>query len=124
MDRAGANRVRNAPAAEKSSVLWIPDRGKGIKFPTMGAQQGSTDDPEATHSGGYVLGEDDTNPGRRAIDREELLVRLTAMIQACEGCENVRVIDVTRLDWPDKDGHNWSHAVVLDPFTNATADFR
>ena len=73
------------------------------------------DDSEATQSGDFVFGDDDTNPGRRAVSREELLERLTAMIQACEGCEQVRVIDVARLDWPDKDGRNWSRSIVLDP---------
>ena len=51
---------------------------------------------------------------RQTLSREELLDRLTKMIQACEGCENVRVISVTRLDFPDKDGRNWSRSLVLD----------
>jgi len=71
------------------------------------------DDADRTHSGGFDFV--DARGERHAIRREELLERVTAMIQACEGCESVRVIEVTRLDWPDKDGVNWSRALVLDP---------
>ena len=45
----------------------------------------------------------------------ELLARLSAVIRSCEGCENVTVIEVTRLDTPDTAGCNWSSSVVLDP---------
>ena len=51
---------------------------------------------------------------RQTISREDLMQRLTKMIQTCEGCERVRVVGVTRLDSPDKDGRNWSHSLVLD----------
>jgi hypothetical protein len=52
---------------------------------------------------------------RQTLSREELIERLTKMIQSYEGCENVRVVNVTRLDFPDKDGRNWSRSLVLDP---------
>ena len=74
------------------------------------------DHTDSTLNGGFLFGDsDDTNPGRQALTREHLMAHLTAMIQSCEGCEQVAVIDVTRLDFPDKDGCNWSRSVVLDP---------
>jgi hypothetical protein len=52
---------------------------------------------------------------RTTLSREDLMERLTKMIQACDGCDKVRVVSVTRLDFPDKDGRNWSRSIVLDP---------
>lgn len=51
---------------------------------------------------------------RQALSRGELLACVTALMQSCEGCENVRVIDVTPLDRPDNAGCNWSYTLVLD----------
>ena len=63
-----------------------------------------------------IFGDLGGEPVKRAtLTREELLDRLTKMIQSCEGCENVRVVSITRLDFPDKDGRNWSRSIVLDP---------
>ena len=81
----------------------------------MGAPQDPMDDAEATLGGAFLFGED--KPGRaerQVLSRAELLARLSALIQAGEGCEKVVVIDITRLDGPDSDGCNWSTSVVLD----------
>jgi len=73
-------------------------------------------DTEATVSDGFLFGEDAAGEaGRQAVSRAELLARLSAVIRSCEGCENVTVIEVTRLDAPDTAGCNWSSSVVLDP---------
>lgn len=81
----------------------------------MGSALESTDDDDATVNRA-IFGELDGGGAvaRQTISREDLMQRLSKMIQACEGCENVRVISVTRLDTPDKDGRNWSHALVLE----------
>jgi hypothetical protein len=83
----------------------------------MAAPRNHVKDPEATvNEDGFLFGEDDTNPaGRQALSRADLLARLSALIQTGEGCEHVKVIDVTRFDAPDSDGCNWSMSVVLDP---------
>ena len=82
----------------------------------MGVAQNSMDDDDATVNreifGDFGGGGEVT---RQALTREELMDRLTTMIQSCEGCEKVRVVSVTRLDFPDKDGRNWSRSIVLDP---------
>ena len=62
----------------------------------------------------FALGEDATRPDRQAVSRGVLLARVSALMQSCEGCENVGVIGVTRLDGPDATGCNWSFSVVLD----------
>jgi hypothetical protein len=51
---------------------------------------------------------------RQALSRGELLARVTALMQSCEGCEHVNVIGVTPLDGPDEAGCNWSLTLVLD----------
>jgi hypothetical protein len=51
---------------------------------------------------------------REALTRGELLGRVTALMQSCEGCESVVVVDVTPLDRPDTDGCNWSFTLVLE----------
>jgi len=74
-------------------------------------------DPEATANGGFLFGDlGGAQAGRQVLSREELLVRLTALMRSCEGCENVTVIEASRLDRADrKDGCNWSLSIVLDP---------
>ena len=63
---------------------------------------------------------DDIFPGldgaceRQALSRDDLLARVSALIQSCDGCENVVVLDVTPLDSPDTAGCNWSFTLVLD----------
>ncbi|HYL25922.1 MAG TPA: hypothetical protein VEV21_16135 [Burkholderiales bacterium] len=52
---------------------------------------------------------------RQALAREDLLARLTRMMQSCEGCESVAVTGLTRLNTPDSAGCNWSASVVLAP---------
>lgn len=74
-------------------------------------------DPESTFKGqAFMFGEDDTRPGARyPLARQELLARVTALLQSCDGCERVAAIDVTPLEPPDNAGCNWSMAIVLDP---------
>ena len=36
-------------------------------------------------------------------------------MQSCEGCEEIRVVGVTRLTGPDTWGCNWSFTLVLEP---------
>jgi hypothetical protein len=62
----------------------------------------------------FALDEESTRPGRQALPRGELLARVSALMQSCEGCENVGVVDVTPLDRPDTNGCNWSFTLVLD----------
>jgi len=63
---------------------------------------------------------DDIFPGlggayeRQALSRDDLLARVSALIQSCDGCENVVVLGVTPLDRPDTEGCNWSFTLVLD----------
>jgi len=72
-------------------------------------------DPESTSDGGFAF-LDLAGSARQLVSPEELCARLTALISSCEGCENVRVLEVYRLDRIDrKDGCNWSLAIVLDP---------
>ena len=73
-------------------------------------------DPEATFSGDFLFGEDDaTRPGHQPLAYADLVARLTALIQSCEGCERVSVLRITALDGPDSEGCNWASSVVLDP---------
>jgi hypothetical protein len=72
-------------------------------------------DPEATITDDiFSLGGDGAQPERQALPRGELLARVTALMQSCEGCENVAVVDVTPLDAPDTAGCNWSFTLVLN----------
>jgi len=48
------------------------------------------------------------------LSRAELLARVTALMQSCEGCGNVGVVGVTPLDRPDSAGCNWSYTLELD----------
>jgi hypothetical protein len=74
------------------------------------------EDGDATFSGGFLFGKDDDAAAgeRQELEREELLARASSLMQAFEGCEKLRVIDVTRLDKPDQAGCNWSMSIVLD----------
>jgi hypothetical protein len=49
------------------------------------------------------------------VSRFELLQRVSALMQSCEGCEELRVVGVTRLAAPDVEGCNWSFTLVLEP---------
>jgi len=68
-------------------------------------------DSEATTTDFFSLGGNDE---RQALSRGELLARVTALIQSCEGCENVGVAGVTPLDRPDTAGCKRSFTLVLD----------
>jgi hypothetical protein len=71
-------------------------------------------DPEATSGGDFLFGIAAQNE-RQLLSPEELCSRLTALIRSCEGCENVSVIEVYRLEKADsRDGCNWSLALMLD----------
>lgn len=78
----------------------------------MGSAQNSEDDDATVNR--EIFGDMGAGGPRSTLSREELMERLTKMIQTCEGCEQVRVVGVTRLDFPDKDGRNWSRSLVLD----------
>lgn len=72
-------------------------------------------DPEETSSGDFLFGIAG-QPERQVVSPQELCSRLTALIRSCEGCENVTVLEVYKLDKPDsRDGCNWSLALMLDP---------
>ena len=62
----------------------------------------------------FSLGADTTQPLRQVMAYGELLARVTALMQSCEGCEKVSVVGVTALDGPDTGGCNWSFTLVLD----------
>ena len=51
---------------------------------------------------------------RQPLPYADLLARVSALLQSCEGCERVGVIGVTPLDGPDGEGCNWSLTLVLD----------
>jgi len=70
-------------------------------------------DPEATDVN-FVFGQEEKS-GRLTLSRAALVARLTTLIQTCEGCQRVRVIDVMPLQRPDAAGCNWSITLVLDP---------
>ena len=78
----------------------------------MGVPLDDSKDPEATASGEFLYGEE---PGREIVSEAQLLLRLSALMRCCEGCENVVVTGTTRLDCPDETGCNWSASIVLDP---------
>jgi len=62
----------------------------------------------------FSLGVGGLQPERQLLPRGELLARVSALMQSCEGCENVVVVDVTSLERPDTAGCNWSYTLVLD----------
>ena len=73
------------------------------------------DDSEATINDDiFSLGGDGAQAERQALSSSELLAYVTALMQSCEGCESVGVVDVTPLDRPDSTGCNWSYTLVLD----------
>jgi hypothetical protein len=55
----------------------------------------------------------DPGPGR--VGEADLARWLTAQFQTYEGCGEVTVEQVFRLDAPDSEGCNWSRTLVLDP---------
>lgn len=71
------------------------------------------DESKATSTDIFSLGHGEP-PERQALPPSELLARVAALMQSCEGCENVGVIGVTPLDRPDTDGCNWSFTLELD----------
>lgn len=82
----------------------------------MGAPQNPLNDPDATTGGDFLFGEDkEEENGRKPFSPDEMCAGLSALIQTCDGCEKVKVLEVTRLDPPDASGCNWSTSVVLDP---------
>jgi len=62
----------------------------------------------------FSLGVGGLQPERQLLPRGELLARVTALMQSCEGCESVAVVGVTPLDRPDTAGCNWSYTLGLD----------
>ena len=54
-------------------------------------------------------------PGRRQVAPGELVRWMSERLQLVEGCGNVTVVDVARLHGCERDGCNWSRAVVLEP---------
>ena len=70
-------------------------------------------DAESTDSG--FFGPELSSGERQALAMEDLLARLTRLMQSCEGCERLAVTGLTRLDAPDSAGCNWSASVVLAP---------
>jgi hypothetical protein len=73
------------------------------------------DDSEATINDGiFSFGVGGAQPERQLLSRGELLARVSALMQSCEGCEKVNVVRLTPLDRPDTAGCNWSLTLVLD----------
>ena len=73
------------------------------------------DDAEATVTQDiFAFDEDGIQAARQALSRDELLARVTALMQSCEGCETVGVVGVTPLDRPDSAGCNWSYTLELE----------
>jgi hypothetical protein len=74
----------------------------------------SGDPFDATLQGGFFGGTQPEGGARPALSPDELLQRLTALLRTHEGCGNARVVALTRLDAPDREGCNWSSSLVLD----------
>ena len=73
-------------------------------------------DADVTLQGDFLFGgEESVVPQRSVLGRSELLASLSALLQSCEGCETVTVVDVARLVPADATGCNWSSTLVLDP---------
>ena len=62
----------------------------------------------------FALDGEATRPHRQVMSYGELLACVTALMQSCEGCEKVSVVELTALDGPDTAGCNWSFSLVLD----------
>src|SRR5690349_4042579 len=80
----------------------------------MAESRTTVPDPEDTLGGEDFLFGSEASAEPQVLERAELLARLTALMQSCDGCDHVKVLDVTRLDKPDG-GCNWSTSLVLDP---------
>jgi hypothetical protein len=79
------------------------------------ARRITTIDPDATFGEDFLFGVA-AQGERQLLSREELCSRLTAVIRSGDGCENVSVLEVYRLEKTDsRDGCNWSLALMLDP---------
>lgn len=78
------------------------------------SQDPDATDPEATVGEGEGLELYAGQLQRQRVADVELLRLLTDQIRLYEGCEDVRVIEVTRLPAPDEAGCNWSSSIVLD----------
>lgn len=94
---------------------------KGINKGAMGASDRNppghdpdATDPDATF-GSEALELYAGQLQRQRVAEVELLRLLTDQIRLYDGCENVSVIEVTRLAAPDETGCNWSSSMVLDP---------
>jgi hypothetical protein len=72
------------------------------------------DDSETTVTDDIFSFGGGAQPERQVLSRGELLACVSALMQSCEGCENVGVVEVTALDGPDTAGCNWSFTLVLD----------
>ena len=73
------------------------------------------DDSESTvNEAAFSFGDDGAQAERQALPYDELLARVSALMQSFEGCESVTVVRVDRLDGPDTAGCNWSFTLVLD----------
>ena len=79
----------------------------------MGASMGESEVKASADL--FSLDGEATQPfGRQVMAYDQLLACVTALMQSCEGCENVEVLGVTPLDRPDTAGCNWSFTLVLD----------
>ncbi|HYL88062.1 MAG TPA: hypothetical protein VEU32_04770 [Burkholderiales bacterium] len=83
--------------------------GQRTDTPAAGAQHRATIDHDI-----FSLAESGAPATRQALSRFELLQRVSALMQSCEGCEELRVVGVTRLEAPDTKGCNWAFNLVLD----------
>src|SRR5262249_45456567 len=81
----------------------------------MAEPRTSAPDPEDTLGGEDFIFAEEAKPETQALERADLLARLTALMQSCDGCDHVRVVGVTRLDKPEEHGCNWSTSLVLEP---------
>ena len=87
--------------------MGAPDRSRRAHDP-------DATDPDATVGEGEALELYAGQLQRQRVAETELLRLLTDQIRLYEGCESVRVIEVTRLPAPDEKGCNWSSSIVLD----------
>ncbi len=64
---------------------------------------------------GFFFDPGEISGERLALAKEDLLARLTKLMQSCEGRESVAGAELTRPDPPDPAGRHWSASVVLAP---------
>ena len=78
-------------------------------------KSGHMDDAEDTISD-QIFSFDVAGPQseRTVLSYNDLLACVSALMQSCEGCQNVSVVGVSRLDRPDTAGCNWSLTLMLD----------